>query len=164
MKKLLLITALFCSIGFAKAQDATLEETTDWIRDKIKSNLTFCETSKFSFSATSCRSKSESPYVYFLSGSSDGDFNYFEVSHGCVFNGFHDHLTQIFLGGIKSISVEGDKLIITGGVKQSESLFEHAHSTPFIKLTFSSDITKRMLKAFLHACELVGNKIKEEKF
>jgi hypothetical protein len=37
MKKLILITALFCCIGFAKAQesDPTLKETTDWLTGKI---------------------------------------------------------------------------------------------------------------------------------
>ena len=35
MKKLLLITALLCSMGFAKAQDATLKETTDWLTAKL---------------------------------------------------------------------------------------------------------------------------------
>jgi hypothetical protein len=169
VKKLILITALFCCFGFAKAQesDATLKETTDWITGKLdgihrhlggKAGDDY--TYNISFDGCMCKMKEidESPFYKQWTITEDS-FNLGDISLSS-FEQDHTHYDNTMF----ELSTENKKTI-------KHSYSSNDKITPVVSFSFGAlyydpsggNLTfERIKKAFTHAIKRCGGK--EEKF
>lgn len=183
MKKLFLITALLCCFSFAKAQDATLKETTDWLTAKLKGYFTFevdnnsiPHSAEYSISFEECICT-----ITVIDTRGDGDkwcltketykyvFNLSDISISSIFEGLRwNNCNQYRVIKLKTyndnknIDENYDSNYITC-YKDLSSKSNSKTNEAFIPLVLKDNLTyERILKALTHAIKLCGGK--EEKF
>ncbi len=170
MKKLLFIAALFCCIGFVKAQDTepTLKETTDWLTSKLDGLSFYNKEQKFSFEFNISFNGCICTYKYHMKSDDLPDI---ERDIKYIFNLGDISLSSIFYNKDWFV-LYYPKLELTTNNKQEtikcvttnkKGVVTNNFDCLYIYLPLNGNLTyERVYKALTHAIKLCGGK--EEKF